>query len=129
MINRSTISTEAAPAAIGTYSQAVRTGNLLFVSGQIPLRPDTMELVSDDVREQVAQVFKNLSAIIEAGGARLNDAVRLTVYLTDLANFPIVNEVMAEYMHVPYPARAAVGVVSLPRDVAVEIDAIVALAD
>lgn len=127
MATKSIISTDKAPAAIGTYSQAVRTGDLLFVSGQIPLEPDSMEVVSMDVREQIDQVFKNLAAVIEAAGAGLNDAVRLTVYLQDLANFPIVNELMAEHMQAPYPARAAIGVSALPRDVAVEIDAIVAL--
>lgn len=121
------IRTSKAPAAIGTYSQAVKCGSLVFLSGQIPLDPSTMELVGDDVRAQIRQAFENLKAVAEASGGSLNDAVRVTVYLTDLANFPLVNEIMAQYFEEPYPARAAVGVAQLPRNAAVEIDAILAL--
>lgn len=121
------IRTSKAPAAIGTYSQAVKCGSLVFLSGQIPLDPSTMELVGNDVRAQIRQAFENLKAVAEASGGSLNDAVRVTVYLTDLANFPLVNEIMAQYFEEPYPARAAVGVAQLPRNAAVEIDAILAL--
>ncbi|MFO7286563.1 MAG: RidA family protein [Gammaproteobacteria bacterium] len=121
------IRTSKAPAAIGTYSQAVKCGSLVFLSGQIPLDPSTMELVGNDVRAQIRQAFENLKAVAEASGGSLDDAVRVTVYLTDLANFPLVNEIMAQYFEEPYPARAAVGVAQLPRNAAVEIDAILAL--
>lgn len=122
------ISTDAAPAAIGTYSQAVAVRgsltNLVFISGQIPLDPVTMEVVGDDVALQTEQVFRNLAAVAEAAGGNLGDMVKLTVYLTDLSNFSTVNEIMARHMAEPYPARAAVGVSELPRGVGVEIDAI-----
>ncbi|HKI74428.1 MAG TPA: RidA family protein [Pseudomonadales bacterium] len=121
------ISTNKAPAAIGTYSQAVRAGNLAFVSGQIPLIPETMEVVEGDIDAQIEQVFSNLSAICEAMGARLDDVVKFTVYLTDLVNFPKVNAVMEGRLTAPYPARAAVEVSALPKGVNVEVDAIVAL--
>ena len=127
-MTRQVIHTDEAPAAIGTYSQAVRVGDVVYLSGQIPLDPASMELVGDDVESQIRQVFDNLAAVAEAAGGALADAVRLTVYLTDLANFPLVNEVMAEYFSEPYPARAAIGVAALPRNAAVEIDAILMVA-
>lgn len=126
-MTRQIIHTDKAPAAIGPYSQAVRVGDVVYLSGQIPLVPASMELVGDDVESQIRQVFDNLAAVAEAAGGALADAVRLTVYLTDLANFPLVNEVMAEYFSEPYPARAAIGVAALPRNAAVEIDAILVL--
>ena len=122
------ISTPRAPAAIGTYSPAVKTGRMVFLSGQIPLDPKTMQLVEGDIRAQVRQAFENLAAVAEASGGSLADAVRITVYLTDLAHFPVVNEIMAQYFAEPYPARAAIGVAALPRGAAVEVDAILVLA-
>ncbi len=116
------IHTSRAPAAIGPYSQAIRAGSTVYLSGQIPLNPATMEIVKGDIRAQIRQVFDNLAAVAEASGGSLANAVRLTVYLTDLANFPIVNEIMAEYCKEPYPARAAIGVAQLPRGAAVEVD-------
>ena len=124
---KKTITTDSAPAAIGTYSQAVQHGGLLYVSGQIPLVPATMELVSSDINQQIDQVFDNLSAIAAAAGTTLNDAVKLTVYLTDLGHFPSVNEVMSQRLAQPYPARVALEVSALPRSALVEIDAIVAI--
>jgi reactive intermediate/imine deaminase len=121
------IHTAKAPAAIGPYSQAIRAGNTVYLSGQIPLVPATMEIVKGDIRAQIRQVFDNLAAVAEASGGSLANAVRLTVYLTDLANFPLVNEVMAEYCQEPYPARAAIGVAQLPRGAAVEVDGILVL--
>jgi reactive intermediate/imine deaminase len=121
------IHTARAPAAIGTYSQAVRAGDTVYLSGQIPLDPATMKTVEGGPREQIRQVFENLAAVAEAAGGSLADAVKLTVYLTDLAHFPLVNETMAEYFKEPYPARAAIGVAQLPRGVAVEVDAILVL--
>ena len=126
-MTRQIIHTDKAPAAIGTYSQAVRVGDVVYLSGQIPLVPASMELVGEDVESQIRQVFDNLAAVAEAAGGALADAVRLTVYLTDLANFPLVNEVMAGYFSEPYPARAAIGVAALPRNAVVEIDAILVL--
>lgn len=117
------IATDRAPAAIGTYSQAVEVNGTVYLSGQIPLDPKTMELVGD-VREQVHQVFRNLSAVAEAAGCTLADAVKLTVFLTNLNDFATVNEVMAEYIHEPFPARAAIGVASLPRGARVEVEGI-----
>ena len=125
---RQIIHTDKAPAAIGTYSQAVRVGDTVYLSGQIPLDPATMELVGAEFEVQVGQVLDNLAAVAEAAGGSLADAVRLTVYLTDLANFSLVNEAMAEYFSEPYPARAAIGVAALPRNAAVEIDAVLVLA-
>lgn len=116
-----------APAAIGTYSQAVQTGNLVFLSGQIPLDPETMEFVSGDFEARARQVFDNLRAVATAAGGDLNGVVKLTIFLTDLSNFAIVNSVMEEYFDKPYPARAAVGVASLPKGADVEADAILAL--
>lgn len=123
------IATGAAPAAIGTYSQAVEAGGLLFISGQIPLHPESMELVGADIAEQADRVFRNLAAIAAAAGGGLDDLVKLTVYLTDLAHFGTINEVMARHLAEPYPARAAVEVSALPRGASVEIDAIMSLSD
>lgn len=124
---RQVIKTDKAPSAIGAYSQAVRCGDTVYLSGAIPLVPDTMEIVSGDVRAQVEQVFVNLEAVVEAAGGTFDDVVKLNVYLTDLANFPIVNEVMATRFAEPFPARAAIGVSQLPKDVAVEIEGIMHL--
>jgi reactive intermediate/imine deaminase len=121
------VSTPDAPDAIGTYSQAVRAGSTVYLSGQIPLDPKTMALVEGDVEAQVRRVFENLRAVARAAGGDLADAVKVNVYLTDLANFQTVNKVMAEYFAPPYPARAALGVAALPRGAAVEIDAVLAL--
>ncbi|MGH6635781.1 MAG: RidA family protein [Gammaproteobacteria bacterium] len=126
-MKRSAISTELAPKAIGTYSQAVKAGEWVYLSGQIPLVPETMELVPGDMRAQITQVFNNLSAVASAAGGTLADIVKLTVYLVDLGDFPLVNGVMSQYFSHPYPARAAVGVASLPKGAKVEIDAIMAL--
>ncbi len=124
---REIIDTPAAPAAIGTYSQAVRAGSLLFVSGQIPLDPATGQVSGADIEARIRRVFDNLRAVIEAGGGTLSQVVKLTVFLTDLGDFPVVNQVMADYFEPPYPARAAVGVAALPKGVDVEMDAIVVL--
>jgi reactive intermediate/imine deaminase len=121
---RTPISTPHAPQAIGTYSQAMRTGNTVYLSGQIPLDPATGELVGGDMEAQVRRVFENLKAVAAAAGSDLDHAVRVTVYLTDLQHFALVNRVMAEYFRQPYPARAALGVAALPKGAAVEIDAI-----
>ena len=122
-MTRQAIATPSAPSAIGTYSQAIRAGDTVYLSGQIPLDPETMELVSG-TREQIHRVFRNLQAVAHAAGGNFGDVVKLNVYLTDLANFPLVNEVMAEYFDEPYPARAAVGVASLPKGAAVEIEGV-----
>ena len=121
------ISTDKAPQAIGTYSQAVKTGSTVYLSGQIPLNPETMEMVEGDIKLQIHRVFKNLQAVANAAGGDLADIVKLNIFLTDLSNFPQVNEVMAEYFQQPYPARAAIGVSALPKDAGVEMDAIVVL--
>lgn len=126
-MSREIIHTEKAPAAIGTYSQAVKIGGTVYVSGQIPLDPKTMQLVSDDIREQIKQVFENLQAVIQASGADFCDVVKATVYLTDLNHFALVNEIMAQYFKAPYPARVAIGVQSLPKGSLVEIDATLVL--
>jgi reactive intermediate/imine deaminase len=118
------VHTDRAPAAIGPYSQAVRVGELVFLSGQIPLDPATMELVGDDVAEQAQQVFTNLSAVAEAAGGSLAQVVKLTVYLTDLGNFQTVNDVMVQHFREPYPARAALGVAALPRGAGIEVEAV-----
>ncbi len=128
-MSRTPIHTDQAPAAIGTYSQAIRVDRTVYLSGQIPLIPGSADLVSGDFRAQVTQVFENLGAVAEAAGTDLAHAVKLNVYLTDLANFPIVNEVMAQYCQQPYPARAAVGVAQLPRGASVEVDAVLILPD
>lgn len=127
-MTRKIIQTDAAPQAIGAYSQAVIAGDTLYVSGQIPLVPETMNVVSDDVGDQIRQVFKNLMAVVEAAGATGDQVSKLNVYLTDMANFPLVNEALGEFFAEPYPARAVVGVAALPKGVAVEVDAIVHLA-
>ena len=126
-MSKEAISSDRAPAAIGTYSQAVKTGNLVFLSGQIPLVPETMEIVDGDFETRARQVFKNLEAVAKAAGGDLNDIVKITVFLTDLENFATVNSVMESFFDTPYPARAAVGVSSLPKGVDVEADAILAL--
>jgi reactive intermediate/imine deaminase len=124
MTTKTIISTPNAPQAIGTYSQAVRAGNTVYLSGQIPLVPETMQMVEGDIIVQVRQCFQNLAAIADAAGGSLSDCVKVHVFLTDLANFPIVNQVMAEFFSEPYPARAAIGVAALPRAAQVEVDAI-----
>ena len=121
------IHTENAPAAIGTYTQATRHGNVVYLSGQIALDPKTMEVVEGGIDAQIHRVFQNLRAVCEAGGGSLGHLLRLTVYLTDMSHFPRVNAIMAEYVQQPYPARAAVGVAALPRGVLVEIDGIMGL--
>lgn len=126
-MTRETIHSDSAPAAIGTYSQAVKVGQFVFLSGQIPLVPATMEVVEGDFAARARQVFENLKAVAEAAGGSLNDAVKLTIFLTDLDNFATVNEVMAEYFSEPYPARAAVQVAALPKGVDIEADAILAI--
>lgn len=122
------ISTPHAPAAIGTYSQAVQVDNTVYLSGQIPLDPSTGQLVTGEVRPQIERVFQNLEAVAQASGGSLADVVKLNVFLTDLGNFPLVNEIMARYFREPYPARAAIGVAALPRGAAVEMDAVLVLA-
>jgi reactive intermediate/imine deaminase len=121
------ISTDKAPKAIGTYSQAIRAGNTVYLSGQIPLVPSTMELVEGDIAIQIRQVLTNLQAVAKAAGGDLEQVVKLTVFLTDLAHFPQVNQIMAEYFSEPYPARAAVGVAALPKGAKIEMDAVMAL--
>jgi len=121
------INTDKAPAAIGTYSQAVKAGNTVYMSGQIPLIPETMEMIEGDIKANIHQVFKNLTAVAEAAGGSLQDVAKLNIFLLDLGNFAAVNEVMAEYFEQPYPARAAVGVAQLPKDAPVEMDAILEL--
>lgn len=123
-MNKKIISTDHAPQAIGTYSQAIKVDETVYLSGQIALDPASMQIVAGDVSLQIRRVFENLTAVANAAGGDLNDIVKLTVYLTDLANFPLVNEIMAEYFEPPYPARAVVGVAALPKNVAVEIDGV-----
>lgn len=125
-MSKRAITTDQAPRAIGTYSQAIEVNGTVYLSGQIALDPEGTELVAD-VRGQIHQVFRNLAAVAQAAGGSLADAVRLTVYLTDMSDFATVNEVMAEYIQEPYPARAAVGVAALPRGARVEVDAILVL--
>ncbi|MEE8481904.1 MAG: RidA family protein [Acidiferrobacterales bacterium] len=124
---REIIKTDKAPQAIGPYSQAVKIGNTVYLSGQIPLQPRTMELVDGDMRAQIVQVFDNLGAVAEAAGGDLGDIAKLNVFLTDLSHFPLVNEVMAEYFKEPWPARAAIGVAALPKGADVEMDAVMEL--
>ncbi|GJM06105.1 MAG: reactive intermediate/imine deaminase [marine bacterium B5-7] len=126
-MQREIISTKDAPQAIGTYSQAVKVGNTVYLSGQIPLVPETMELIEGDMRAQITRVFDNLTAVAKAAGGTLADVSKLNIFLTDLSHFPLVNEIMAEYFSEPYPARAAVGVASLPKGSLVEMDAIITL--
>jgi reactive intermediate/imine deaminase len=126
-MNKAIISTDNAPAAIGTYSQAVKVGTAVYLSGQIPLVPETMEVISEDFAEQTQQVFKNLTAVCEAAGGRLQDMVKVNIFLTDLSNFATVNEIMSQHFAQPYPARAAIGVRELPKGVQIEIDGIMEL--
>ncbi|AHF03047.1 RidA family protein [Marichromatium gracile] len=128
-MNKRVISTDQAPQAIGTYSQAVRVGDTVYLSGQIPLIPETMTLVEGDIEAQVRRVFDNLTAVARAANGTLADIVKLNVFLTDLGHFPVVNQVMTEYFAEPYPARAVVGVAALPKGAGVEMDAVMALAD
>lgn len=123
-MSKEIISTDRAPQAIGPYSQAVRHGDTVYLSGQIPLVPETMELVAGDMEAQVRRVFDNLAAVCEAAGGSLNAIAKLNIFLTDLVHFPLVNDIMQEYFTEPYPARAAIGVASLPKGAAVEMDAI-----
>jgi len=118
------IFTEDAPRAIGTYSQAVKVGNIIYLSGQIPLVPKTMELIEGDKKNQIKRVFMNLAAVAKASGGSLSDITKLNIYLTDLSDFPLINEIMPEYFSKPYPARAVVGVASLPKEATIEMDAI-----
>lgn len=127
-MNKRVISTEQAPAAIGTYSQAIQAGNTLYLSGQIPLIPATMQMVDGDFEAEAVQVFENIKAVCEAAGGSLADVVKLNIYLTDLGNFAKVNEVMGRYFQQPYPARAALGINSLPRGAHIEIDGVLVLA-
>ncbi|WP_108126712.1 RidA family protein [Saccharospirillum mangrovi] len=127
-MNKSVISTDQAPAAIGPYSQAVKLGDTVYLSGQIPLVPDTMTLVDGDISAQVHQVFRNLRAVCEAAGGSLQDIVKLNIFLTDLSHFATVNDIMTEYFVQPYPARAAIGVAALPKGANVEMDGVMGLA-
>lgn len=126
-MSKSIIQTDRAPQAIGTYSQAVKAGTTVYISGQIPLKPDTMEMVSEDFSEQTTQVFDNLKAVCEAAGGSTNDLVKMTIYLTDLSHFATVNEIMTQYFGQPYPSRAAVEVSALPKGAQVEVDGIMEL--
>ncbi len=128
-MSREIITTPDAPGAIGTYSQAVRVGRTVYVSGQIPLDPRTMELVGPGPREQIDRVFENLAAVARAAGGSLADVAKLNIYLTDLGQFPVVNEIMSRYFEQPYPARAAIGVAALPKGAGVEMDAVLELSD
>ena len=121
------IQTDQAPPAIGTYSQAIKVDRTVYLSGQIPLSPTTMQLVEGDISRQIEQVFDNLQAVAEAAGGGLDDVVKLNVYLTDLSHFPVVNVIMGRYFQQPYPARAAVGVAALPKNAQVEMDAVMVL--
>ena len=127
MANKAVIKTEKAPAAIGPYSQAIKVHNTVYLSGQIPLVPKTMELVGSDIVDQATQVFKNLSAVCEAAGGTLKNIVKLNIFLTDLSDFRLVNEVMKKNMEEPFPARAAIGVKQLPRDAKIEVDGVMVL--
>jgi reactive intermediate/imine deaminase len=126
-MTKTIVQTPKAPQAIGTYSQAVKVDNTVYLSGQIPLVPETMEVVEGDISLQIRQVFDNLQAVAEAAGGNFFDIVKLNIFLTDLSHFPIVNEIMSEYFSQPYPARAAVGVAALPKGVAVEMDAVMVI--
>ena len=127
-MKKTVVKTDKAPQAIGTYSQAVKVGDTVYLSGQIPLVPETAALVSGDMRAQISRVFDNLAAVARAAGGSLRDVVKLNVFLIDLTHFPLVNEVMAQYFQEPYPARAAIGVAALPKGAAVEMDAVMMLA-
>lgn len=124
MAEKIIIATDKAPQAIGTYSQAVKVGSTVYLSGQIPLNPETMEMVSDEFDAQVVQVFENLTAVCAAAGGSLNDIVKLNIFMTDLSNFATVNEIMGRYFEQPYPARAAIGVSQLPKGSLVEMDGV-----
>ena len=126
-MSREIINTDKAPRAIGTYSQAVKTGTTVYLSGQIPLVPETMEMVEGEMDAQIRRVFDNLHAVAQAAGGSLADIAKLNIFLTDLGNFALVNTIMAEYFSEPYPARAAIGVASLPRGAGVEMDAVMEL--
>ncbi|MES9855824.1 MAG: RidA family protein [Sedimenticola sp.] len=126
-MTREIIRTDKAPQAIGTYSQAVKVGSTVYLSGQIPLVPETMEMVTGDIEGQIRRVFDNLQAVTQAAGGSLADIAKLNIFLTDLSHFPVVNQVMAEYFAEPYPARAAIGVTSLPKDAGVEMDGVMEL--
>jgi reactive intermediate/imine deaminase len=126
-MTKTIINTELAPQAIGTYSQAIKVNDTVYLSGQIPLDPETMVLVEGDISAQITQVFNNLKAVAEAAGGNLSDVVKLNVFLVDLTHFPIVNEIMGRFFQAPYPARAAVGVAALPKAAQVEMDAIMVL--
>lgn len=126
-MSKSIIHTDRAPQAIGTYSQAVKAGTTVYLSGQIPLVPNSMELVSDDFAKQTHQVFENIKAVCEAAGGTMNDLVKVNIYLLDLSHFATVNEIMATYFNQPYPARAAIGVKELPKGAQVEIDGVMEL--
>ncbi len=126
-MSKEIISTDRAPQAIGTYSQAVKVDNTVYLSGQIPLVPDTMEMVEGDMEAQIVRVFDNLTAVAEAAGGTLNDVVKLNIFLTDLGHFALVNEVMARYFDQPYPARAAIQAAALPKDAQVEMDAVMVI--
>ncbi|MGO2011526.1 MAG: RidA family protein [Pseudoalteromonas sp.] len=126
-MNKAFISTDKAPSAIGPYSQAVKVGTAVYLSGQIPLVPETMEMVSEDFSEQTHQVFKNICAVCEEAGGKIQDLVKINIYLTDLSNFATVNEVMSQYFKQPFPARAALGVRALPKGAQIEIDGIMEL--
>jgi len=128
IMKKTVISTNEAPAAIGTYSQAIRVDKTVYLSGQIALDPASGQMITGDVRAQIERVFQNLAAVARASGGSLADVVKLNVFLTDLGNFPLVNEIMARHFREPYPARAAVGVAALPRSAAVEMDAVLVLA-
>ena len=128
-MEKTIIQTDKAPQAIGTYSQAIKVDKTVYLSGQIPLIPETMELNDATIEDQINQVFKNLIAVCEASGGQLNDIVKLNIFLTDLVHFPTVNEIMANYFKQPYPARAAIGVKELPKGVTVEMDGIMIIAN
>ena len=127
MTKKTIINTNKAPQAIGTYSQAIKIHDTVYLSGQIPLVPSTMELISSDIREQITQVFNNLSEVCDAAGGSLADIVKLNIFLTDLVHFPVVNEIMGEVFTQPFPARAALGINALPRGAQVEMDAVMVL--
>ena len=127
MTNKAIISTDQAPAAIGTYSQAVKTHNTVYLSGQIPLDPATMTMVNESFEAEAHQVFKNIKAVCQAADGELSDIVKLNIFLTDLSNFATVNEIMAQYFKEPYPARAAIGVAQLPKDAQIEADGIMVI--
>lgn len=126
-MTREIISTDKAPQAIGTYSQAIKVGKTVYLSGQIPLIPETMEMVEGDIEAQITRVFDNLTAVANAAGGSLQDIAKLNIFLTDLSHFPVVNEIMSRYFEQPYPARAAIGVAALPKNADVEMDGIMEL--